>query len=279
MLPETYLSLAALPAVVAACGAAYVLVRSGDRLRHRLFAAAATAVAFALVTAAIIVRWRAIGHPPVFGSYENSLACAWFLLLGSWLLLALPGAGNWRWSAIATLPWVGIVLLWGLRFNRNRIDLTISERSIWIDIHAAVAWAAYVLATVALAVALLAIVQRLGERHGRVLGGALPPPRWSEEMLAQSVTWTFIGITAILATGSWYSWLLFGTVWRWDIVEVLVLVAWLTFGLAVHVRLFYGWRAFGLAWIVAVGYVLLLAAFWALALLPLSSYHFFELPF
>jgi ABC-type transport system involved in cytochrome c biogenesis permease subunit len=239
-----------------------------------------TTMALLLITAGIVVRWRAIGHPPVFGSYENSLACSWFLLVTT-LVLTVVGkrAPYWRCSALVTLPSVVAVVLWGTRFSMNRIDLTISERSIWIDLHAGVAWVAYAAATVALFVAVLAVAHGVVARLERGMAIGLPPRQWTDEMLVQSTSWAFLGVTAIIATGAWYSWLLFGEAWRWDVVEVLALVNWLAFGLALHLRLFYGWRGTRLATVVLFGYVVLLAMFWILALFPVSSYHFFELPF
>ncbi|MDZ4180764.1 MAG: cytochrome c biogenesis protein CcsA [Coriobacteriia bacterium] len=276
-LPETVLTVAAAVLYVSAWAAELTLLTHP----RRWLGFASTGgmwIGLALQTAGIAWRWQAIGHPPVMGSFENSMVCAWFLVAGTLLLRRVR---EWRSLPVGVLPASVIVIVWGMRFSANRLELTISERSLWIDLHALVAWIAFFAATAAVWACVLSVVRAWEERRGRPLAAAatLPARKWADEMVMQAVTYSFLGVTALLASGAWYSWLLFGETWRWDLVEVLGLITWIVLGLAVHARMFYGWRGLRLAILYMAAYLGIVSMYWLLALFPFASYHFFELPF
>ncbi len=233
---------------------------------------------FASQTAGIAWRWQAIGHPPVMGSFEYSMACAWFLIVGTLLLRRVR---EWRSLPVGVLPTSVIVIVWGVFFKTDRMALTISERSLWVELHALVAWIAFFAATAAVWACVLSVVRAWEDKRGRALpmAAALPSRKWADEMVMQAVTYSFVGVSAVLATGAWYSWLLFGETWRWDMVEVLGLITWIVLGLAMHARIFYGWRGLRLAILYSAAYLGMVSMYWLLALVPFMSYHYFELPF
>jgi len=251
--------------------------RAAGWLRGMSVASAMTGLA--LLTTGIVLRWIGIGHPPIFGSWENAMAASWFLVVG--VLVASAVWREWRFVGLGLYPGAVLTIVWGLRFNTNRIDLTISERSLWVDLHVLVAWSAYVVLAMMLCAALLSIARSSEKKRGRSLRllRALPDAGWTDDLVAASTGWSFVGFTGVIVSGAWYSYLLFGETWRWDTVEVLALVVWLVLGLALHLRLFYGWRGARLAAVLSFGYVGVLAVYWVLALVPYASYHFFELPF
>jgi len=277
MLPEVTLSVAAAVAFTVALVPASVALRR-DSFVWRALAFGTVAAAVALVTVAVALRWAGVGHPPVFGTFENSLAAAWAIGVGS---LLISRSATWRHVWLGTLPWAAGILAWGLRFNTNRIPLTISERSLWVDVHVVVAWLAYFAITALLSVAVVGVLRGVEARAGRDWAWAadLPPRGWADELLVQASAYSFIGFTGVILTGAFYSWLLFGEFWRWDIVEVLGLVVWMVLGLMLHLRLFFGWRGTKLAALSVFVYAGALAMYWGLALFPASSYHYFELPF
>lgn len=275
LLPELLLAIVA----GALYGLAWVFaLRDARRGKLGLSGLVATIAGVIVHTLALAIRWVESGHPPVFGSFENSLLCAWFLALAC---IAVRPSRSWRHLPVGLLPSALVTLVWGVWFNRNRIPLTISERHLWIDIHAVVAWVAYVFLTAALLVAVLALVRAREAKRGReyALLADMPRGGWCEEIVAQSLAWSFVWFSAVIVTGSIYSLLLFGELWRWDTVEVLALIIWLMLGLTLHVRRFFGWRGWRVSAMVAFTYLGVIVIYWILALFPRSTYHYFELPF
>ena len=47
----------------------------------------------------------------------------------------------------------------------------------------------------------------------------------------------------MLASGSVYKFMLFGTAWSWDPIETLGLVTWMAAGTLLHLHLMAGWEA------------------------------------
>lgn len=277
LLPEVALTaLAGVLYAAAWCVDFAWLVRQSSRLR--LLVTALVAAGLAVQSVAIAIRWQHTGHPPVMGTFENGMACAWFLALGT---LALRRALEWRFAAQGTLLAGVIAIAWGLTHVTTRFPLTISERSLWVELHAGVAWLAFFAGTAAAWACALSVVRAWEARTGRAVrvARALPGRDWANEMAAQSLLYSFAGVSAVIATGAWYSWLLFGQTWRWDLVEVIALFTWLVLGLAIHARLFFGWRGFRLAILYLFAYLGMIWMYWLLVLTPFVTYHYFELPF
>ena len=68
---------------------------------------------------------------------------------------------------------------------------------------------------------------------------------------------------------------LWGNYWSWDPVETWSLVTWLTYGLAIHLRLTLGWRGRRLAWIVILALAGMFITFFGINIFVSSSLHFF----
>lgn len=212
------------------------------------------------------VRWYLAGHPAIFGTFENTYALATFLLSAA----AAAGLRStrlrniWRWAA----PWALAALLYGTRFRSDPVPLTISEQSLWVDVHVAFAWVAFI----ALLGATSASVLRIARR--RPLGMDVEE---SDRFITECLMAGFCGLTGMLATGSWYSFVLFGTFWQWSTVETLSLAAWLAYALVIHGRLFYRWSG----WKLDVGLVailpVLLGAYFIWSVIP-DTWHFFDVP-
>ncbi|TLM80537.1 MAG: hypothetical protein FDZ70_00320, partial [Actinobacteria bacterium] len=126
---------AALSVLVVAAAAPFV-PRSAERADALLY------VATGLLTASIAVRWLVTGHPPIFGTFENGMASSWFVCA------AVIAARGGRWGVPEGLrrlflPWAPALLAYGSFFQSEPLPLTISERSLIIDLHALLAWAAF----------------------------------------------------------------------------------------------------------------------------------------
>jgi ABC-type transport system involved in cytochrome c biogenesis permease subunit len=176
---------------------------------------------FALTLLTWVLRWRSAGHIPIFGTYESALSLAVAVLATAFVI---------RHRAVwPTACGVSAALLaHGSRFNATALPLTISERSWIVDIHGILAWAAFgcLAANAGLALACLLGGERSSEATRRLL------------TLTLSVG--FLLHSAMLASGSFYKFLLFGDAWSFDPMETLGFAAWIAYGTLLHLHLMAG---------------------------------------
>lgn len=220
---------------------------------------------FALLTVYLLARWAYIGHPPIFGSFENSTAAAWCMLLAG----VLTGSTEktrplWRASAI----WVPALMGWGLRYRMEPVPLTISENSLWVDVHAAFGWAAFV-PLVVLGTASIAKFATGNAAREDI------EPGWDTVRITLSVS--FIAFTGMLVTGSWYLNVLFGNFWQWGIVETISLVTWLLLALLLHAILFRHVSIKVVLVCCALMIPLVVVTFFVWTVFP-GTFHFFDIP-
>jgi len=210
------------------------------------------------------VRWWLAGHLPLFGTYESSLSLAVAVLVGAALVRPRhhDGAGIWPVACGAA----AVLVAHGLRFDPTAFALTISERSWVVDIHAVLAWAAFAALTANAAFALRRLVRRS------------PSSREGDRLLTFSLSLGFMLHSAMMASGSFYKFLLFGQVWSFDPVETLGFAAWIAYGTLLHMNLFAGWKGRKLAgWCLAV-FVLLVVSYRGIVYFPAwSTYHMFDM--
>jgi ABC-type transport system involved in cytochrome c biogenesis permease subunit len=256
-----YAAFGAVVAVLAGCALAGIAWPAALRIGR-----VALRVAVALGLLGLAARTWSAGHLPIFGTFENTYVASWCLIAGAlWFSRRYGSDAGWR----LIVPWAVALLLYGTRFRSGPVPLTISEQSMWVEIHVALAWVGF---TALIGASVLSL---------RWLRRAVPAhlaPGEDDELVHQRLMLTgYLGLTAMLVTGSWYLYLLFGTFWRWEIVETLSLVAWLAYGMLIHGRLFYRWsgRWYHIS-VVAVLPVLLLA-FWVWSVFP-GTFHYFEIP-
>lgn len=199
-------------------------------------------------------RWAASGHPPVFGAFEMDLAESFVLLaLGVWLARE---AGDHYLAATAAVA--SLTLSHTFLVEAEATPLTISEQSLWIDLHAALAWLAWGLYLHALLLAFRGT--DLQDRSVSLLGHA------------------FAAHTGLGFVGAYYSTLLFATPWAWDPVQTLGLLSWILAGLALHFRLFFGISPRRQRYFLCVVVASYLLAAKAIVFLPAGqSFHVFEL--
>jgi ABC-type transport system involved in cytochrome c biogenesis permease subunit len=237
-----------------------------------------------LSVAAWAARWRAAGHLPLFGTYESSLSLAAAVMLAALVgQRRVGGVGLWP----VACGVAAALVAHGALYDPTIYALTISERSWVVDIHAIVAWAAFGALTANAALALWILVatqgspptadastdEAAGLRAGRI-SGSDPRPRW----LAFTLSLGFFLHTAMLVSGSFYKFLLFGKAWSFDPIETLGFVAWVAYGTILHLHLFAGWEGRRLAvWCLSL-FLLLVVSYRGIVYFPAwSTYHIFDM--
>lgn len=224
-------------------------------------------------TISIILRWAALGHPPVFGSFENAVAGSWFVVLFG---IVVAARTTWlRSVGLFTAPMAVAIMVFGLTFDRNRMPLTISERSLWIDIHAVFAWLSYSSYTLALIIAILILVKHRQPEGS--LASKLPKVAIMDDWLFKYVIYGFVTQAFTITSGAYYEFIVFGRWWRWDPIESVTLASWLLFALFIHLKRSFGWSGRRLAWLVIFSMITVIVAYWLLSYWPgKSTFHLFD---
>lgn len=243
---------------------------------------------FTLFLAAILqlisasIRWIAIGHPPIFGTYEAALAGSWFLVL--FVLFSYWSVHRHFNLLVKTaIPASILIILYGLTFNTEHIPLTISEKSLWVDFHALFSWLAFAPFTLAFCLSTYYLWKGRGgnnEQHGieSIKDGPYPPLEIIDELVFRYINFGFIMHTIMFALGCYYSSILYGQWWQWDPAESTSLITWLSVGLYIHMRLFYNWKEGKAAWLFILIFATVIFSYWGLIYLPPgSSFHVFDL--
>ncbi|HEU5250190.1 MAG TPA: hypothetical protein VFW15_09395, partial [Thermoanaerobaculia bacterium] len=124
-----------LPIILIAVLAGVAVFAARARVATRL----ATWASSATLAGALLVRWARSGHPPVFGTFEMDLAETLSLLIFALALSRDAGSRYLRGPALVA----SLTLLHTFLLRTEITPLTISERSLWIDLHAVLAWLAW----------------------------------------------------------------------------------------------------------------------------------------
>lgn len=239
-----------------------------------------TGLLFHFASAAL--RWSAIGHPPIFGTYEAALAGSWFIML--FVVSSYRSVqGHFRPMVLTAVPVALLIVIYGLTYNTERIPLTISEQSLWVDFHALFSWLAFAPFTLAFCLS----VYYLGKRGDRKAaqksahdaeGVKYPDLVIIDELSFRYINFGFINHTIMFALGCYYSSILYGYWWQWDPAESTSLITWLSVALYIHMRLFYNWRGRRAAWLFFVIYLTVIFSYWGLIYLPPgSTFHVFDI--
>lgn len=208
-----------------------------------------------------IARWIEVEHFPLFGTYENALSVTLFVTV-------VAAVSDLRRRTIVISPAMllvaALLLGQGLQYDAMPYGLTISERSLAVDLHAVLAWLAFAVLTAAFAIA----VRVAFSAEETSLGAQM------ERLL----TIGFVLQTAMLVSGSFYKFLLFGKVWSWDPIETMALIAWLAYGTLLHMSLLAGWSGRRCArWTIGT-FAILLISYRAIIYFPsFATYHVFDI--
>lgn len=214
-----------------------------------------------------ILRWDFSGHFPIMGTYETTLSGT--MVTSAFIILFSRRYPEVMSIFIAGLVLVIFLMIYALLFPTHYIPLTISEQGAWVKIHGVFAWlsfGSYVIAS--------------GGAAGILLPGEETNKKLLDEIIFYAFCSGFFFQTLMMATGSYYSFILFGKWWRWDPIESISLVCWLLSALVIHTRLFYNWREKRFAVLVCVAFIFIIFFYKVFPFLPKSAtFHNFDITF
>ncbi len=200
------------------------------------------ATGWAAHAAAIVARWIATGHAPVMGSYENSLAGAWFLpgIAAAIVRHYRPAARAAPVVLAATLLLLGN----GIMGTPTLTPLAPPYRSNWLAVHVVFAWLAFgsYLVTSTLAGYHLVLTGR-GDASGAARAALI------DELAAKLVAFGFVSHSVMIASGAIWAHGLWGRYWAWDPIETWSLVTWLIYAVYLHLRFTLGWKGRRASWL------------------------------
>src|SRR6266511_2055345 len=210
----------------------------------------ATLAGLAVHTGALAVRWVISGHAPVATPYENATTGAWSIVL--------------------------LILGWATTRDASFGPLAPSLRSVWLYVHVFFAFLAYAGFSIASGAALGYLLTE--ERSATGLLARLPPPDELDRIVFRYVVFGFITCAVMIAAGSIWAKDLWGAYWSWDPVETWSLVAWLTYGVLIHLRVTYGWKGRRFSWFALLAVALVVVAYFGVGSVLSATQHVFTVP-
>lgn len=229
-------------------------------------------VPFLFHTAGALARYQAVGNLPTAGPYENSVGATWTIIL--FTLYIVFRHRPLRFVGVATLPFSLMLLGYGVMSNPELAPMTASVRSIWLYIHVFFAWLAFGAFTIAFG---LGVIYLLKEKNPESdFYDKFPALPRLDDLMFKYLVFGFVTDAAMIASGSLWAKDLWGNYWSWDPVEMWSLVTWLTYGLAIHLKLTMGWKGRRLAWIVIFALSGMVISYFGIDIFVKSSLHAFE---
>ena len=97
-----------------------------------------------------------------------------------------------------------------------------------------------------------------------------------EELVFRWMVFGFLTDAVMIASGAIWARDLWGSYWSWDPVETWSVVTWLSYGLAIHLRLTRGWRGRRFTRLAVFAIAGMIVTFFGVTVVVESSNHFFN---
>ena len=251
----------ALWSAIAAYALGFAALSASGIFRREGLRRAGTALGLAGIAAhaaALVARWIGTGHAPVMGTYENSLAGAFFLPVI--FLAAVRRHPAARRAAPLVLAATLLLIGNGLMGGAETRALEPPFRSSWLAVHVTFAWfafGAYLVASV------------LAGHFLWVTRSSAPVPSPDrrpalDELAAKLIAFGFVSDSIMIASGAIWAHGLWGRYWAWDPIETWSLVSWLVYGVNLHLRVTLGWSGRRAAWVAVASVATVVLTFFGL---------------
>jgi cytochrome c-type biogenesis protein CcsB len=247
-----------------AVGALHVLMQALTRRRLLTsWTVVATLGGFVLHTASLSQRWTEAGHFPAVGLHDGASFLAWATVLG-FLILYLRTREEALGLAIYPVVFL-LVLTAALVPTYDRPDPMV--KSLFLPIHATLAFFGYAALFLAFAMSLLYLIQEreLKSRAPHAFYYLVPSLERCDTISAGSAMVGFGFLTLAIITGVLWSHAARGVYWTWDAKEWSAVIAWGIYVGLLVTRYRTGWGGRRAAFAGIAGFTAVVLAFVSLA--------------
>lgn len=249
---------------------AFILALAGLRGSREKFILAGlwvSCLAWLSQTCFIGLRWLQAGHPPISGTFENTQVASWVIMLT--INLISINRKKLNFLVVFGSAWAIAIFLFGLNFSRGTLPLIATLKGPWVQLHALFAWVAFagLVVTWCIALKLVFLLNRIQKSNLDYL----------YDVFFKGLIYSFVVLTGMVAVGCFSEFLMYGEFWQWDLVEILTLISFLMYGLAIHIWLFYPENRKWTIWLALVALLPVLVAGFGIPLLSETSFHIFDI--
>jgi ABC-type uncharacterized transport system permease subunit len=226
----------------------------------------ATLVGFACHTAGLSQRWTEAGHFPAVGLHDGASLMAWAIVLA--FLVSYVRTREGVLALVAFPAAFVLVLIANLAPASSRVDPILN--SLFLPIHATLAFSGYAALFVACAMGLLYLVQEreLKSRAPRTFYYLIPSLERCDTISGQSVAIGFTFLSLAIATGMLWSHNARGTLWTGDAKEWSALIAWGLYVALIVARRRAGWGGRRAALVGVIGFAAVVFVFVSMTVWP-----------
>ncbi|AGL02364.1 c-type cytochrome biogenesis protein CcsB [Desulfoscipio gibsoniae] len=231
-----------------------------------------TALAFAIQTAAMIVRTACAGRLPFSNMYEFTSLFAWGIAL---VFLFIERRYAVKALGAFITPLIFVLIGYASVLPKEITPLMPALQSYWLQIHVITAILAYGGFGVSFGVAVMYLIREKKEASGKAPGGVaqlLPGLKVLDDLNYGAIAFAFPFMTLVLITGAIWAERAWGAYWSWDPKEVWALITWIIYAVYLHARYTYGWKGHRVAWMSITGFLAVLFTYFGVNLL-LSGLH------
>lgn len=232
-----------------------------NRWCHRL-----TAIGLLPHGIALGLRWLVAGRIPVYGRFEAFSGLVWLGLVIYFLLRRKYKVTDW--AAIVIYP-TSILILGIVVMSSPEIkEVPETFKTFWLVVHILFAKLTYGFNLIGAAFAVLYLHKlrhatgsaALIRQSGVSFVDRLPTGEELDEWSYLCISCGFVFLTVMIISGSIWANSAWGSYWSWDPVETWSLIAWLVYGLYLHLRRTLNWRGVVVTWIGIIAFLLILFA-------------------
>lgn len=208
-------------------------------------------------TLAILLRWYQTGHGPYSQIYEVAAS-------NTWISVVLFLFFQWRYKkteqiGAIVMPVSFLLLGLGVMGSKEITTIPATFKTYWLIIHIIFAKLAYGSSLIGTGAASFYLIK---EKSSAAWLDKLPSMEKLDELSYKYLSVGFLFNTIMIAAGSIWAKSAWGSYWNWDAIETWALIAWLMFGLYLHLRRTFGWKGARAAWMaIATMAVMIFAIF------------------
>ncbi len=205
--------------------------------------------------AGIIFRWAAAGHGPYMARYEVFSSDAWIVLFLFMVLVKMYP--KIRTASVVVFPAAFLLIAIGIFSSADVSKLPPTLNSIWLVLH--VIFYKVSLGTLLVGVA-FSVFYIMKTRKKTEWLSKLPEPDVIDIYAYRFAGFSFTFWTIAMLAGSIWAYDSWGRFWAWDPIETWSLIAWILFGINLHLRRFFGLKGTRAAWFFILCFIVALVS-------------------